>query len=65
MTDIYYLDYSENFTGVYGTLSICTAEIGPDDPSLTAPNFPEDRRGEGCCLTGYTQLPTTPRLHTT
>ena len=32
MTDIYYLDYSENFTGVYGTLSICTAEISPDDP---------------------------------
>lgn len=26
MTDIYYLDYSENFTGVYGTLSICTVK---------------------------------------
>ena len=51
MTDIYYLDYSENFTGVYGTLSICTAEISPDDPSLTAHNCPEDRKGEGCCLT--------------
>ena len=34
MTDIYYLDCSENLTGVYGTLSVCTAEIIPDDPSL-------------------------------
>lgn len=26
MTDIYYLNYSENFTGVYGTFSICTVK---------------------------------------
>lgn len=50
MTDIYYLDYSENFTEkLYGTLSMYS-EISPDNPSLTAHNC-QDRKGEGCCLT--------------